>query len=55
MKVVALFNKEIEKAAALENEVHYRLRKYRCHEYNGREIFKTSLTRINRTVKQASG
>lgn len=53
MKVVALFNMEIEKAMALENEVHYRLRKYRCHEYNGREIFKTSLTRINRVVKQA--
>lgn len=53
MKVVALFNMEIEKAMAVENEVHYRLRKYRCHEYNGREIFKTSLKAIQRAVKQA--
>lgn len=54
MKVVALFNMEIEKATALEAEVHYRLRKYQHPEYNGREIFKTSLIAINRTVKRAT-
>jgi len=53
MKVAALFNMEIEKAQALETEVHYRLRKHLHPDYNGREIFKTSLAAINRTVKQA--
>lgn len=53
MKVVALFNMDIEKAQALECEVHYRLRKYAHNEYNGREIFKTDLNTINRAVKRA--
>lgn len=54
MKVVALFNMAIEKAQALECEVHYRLRKHLHPEYNGREIFRTSLKTINRTIKQAT-
>lgn len=53
MKVVALFNMEIEKAQALEGEVHYRLNKYLHPEYNGREIFKTSLPMILRTIRKA--
>jgi len=54
MKVVALYNMEIEKARALEAEVHSRLQKYRAHEYNGREIFKITLTTIKRTINQAN-
>lgn len=53
MKVVALYNMEIEKAQALEVEVHHRLRKFLHPEYNGREIFKTTLPTIQRAVKQA--
>lgn len=52
MKVVALYNMEIEKAQALEIEVHSRLHRYRAHEYNGREIFKITLTTIKRTINQ---
>lgn len=53
MKVVALYNMEIEKAYALELEVHNRLSKYHAHEYNGREIFQVSLNTINRTIRKA--
>lgn len=53
MKVVELFNMERDKAYAVEYEVHYRLRKYRCREYNGREIFRVSLETIKRTVNRA--
>jgi hypothetical protein len=53
MKVVALFNMEIQKAQALEAEVHHRLRKQLHPDYNGREIFKTSLPTIRRAVKAA--
>lgn len=53
MKVVELFNMDIRRAVAVEGEVHYRLRKYRAHEYNGREIFKVSLETIKRTINRA--
>lgn len=54
MKIVAIYNMEKDKAVALENEVHNRLHKYRDDRYNGREIFKVSLERIKRTIKQAT-
>jgi hypothetical protein len=53
MKVEKLFTMDIEKAYAVESEVHNRLRKYLAHEYKGREIFRVSLETIKRAVKRA--